>query len=213
MPPEIIFACSDLRHLTGGLRFAGIAERFCKVCRHIGPQGKAGAPTQAAGTMQPAEPHPVARRAPSPRFRVLVSGLCAPGSGLWALDSRPWALGFRLRALGFGLRAPGKLVLQNGRSRGTCAAERTLSPSLRPLAVHSATQVPTRRPKCSRSSVRDGRDCPAGPGRPRCALLPPEARCVQADTYGGARRSASQQNAAGARNNMQVFTFFGLKRK
>ena len=53
MPPEIIFACSDLRHLTGGLRFAGIAERFCKVCRHIGPQGKAGAPTQAAGTMQP----------------------------------------------------------------------------------------------------------------------------------------------------------------
>ncbi len=201
MPPEIIFACSDLRHLTRGLRFAGIAERFCKVCRTSDHKAKPAPP--------PKPPARCNRPSPAP----LSGEPQAPGSGLRTLRSGLRALGLGLRALGLGLRAPGKLVLQNGRSRGTCAAERTLSPSLRPLAVHSATQVPTRRPKCSRSSVRDGWNCPAGPGRPRCALLPPEARLVQADTYGGARRSVSQQNAAGARNNMQVFTFFGLKRK
>lgn len=52
-----------------------------------------------------------------------------------------------------------------------------------------------------------------GPARPRGALLLSVARRVQADTCGGARRSVSQQNAAGAMHNMQVFTFFGLKRK
>lgn len=201
MPPEIIFACSDLRHLTGGLRFAGIAERFCKVCRHIGPQGKAGAPTQAAGTMQPAEPHPVARRTPSPGLRAPDFALRAPGFGPWTP--------------GLGLKAP--------RSRQTCVAEWTLARNLCCRTDAKPLLEAPCRPFCNTSVFKasemqqkfsPGRaGCPAGPGRPRCALLPSEARCVQADTCGGARGGVSQQNAAGAKNNMQVFTFFGLKRK
>lgn len=55
------------------------------------------------------------------------------------------------------------LVLQNGRPRGTSVADWTLSPSLKPLAVHSAIQVPSRRPKCSRSPTRARRLRPVRP--------------------------------------------------
>ena len=203
MPPEIIFACSDLRHLTGGLRFAGIAERFCKVCRTSGCKAK------------PAPPSKPPARCNRPSTIPSPGKPQAPGSGFWSP-------GFALRAPGFGPWTPG-LGLRAPRSRQTCVAEWTLARNLCCKTDAKPLLEAPCRPFCNTSVFKasemqqkfsPGRaGCPAGPGRPRCALLPPEARCVQADTCGGARGSVSQQNAAGARHNMQVFTFFGLKRK
>lgn len=141
---------------------------------------------------------------------------------------KPQVPGFGLRALRSGLWAP--------RSRQTCVAERTLARNLfcrtdakplleapcRPFCKTSDHKAAKMQQKFSpgRAGLPDWAR-PAemhfattgGTARPRGALLPLEARRVRADTCGGARRSISQQNAAGARHNMQVFTFFGLKRK